>query len=145
MKHFIGSAAALFLTLAFLLAGSGCSKEEQSWGNKDINVTKAIGELKSPDKETRVQAAIALAGAGENAAPAVSALTEALKDNAPDVRRLAAYALGEIGPKAAPAIPALKELMADRDGTVVQQVVNSLRNIDPKAAGDIQFKNVTTQ
>ncbi|MEW6160705.1 MAG: HEAT repeat domain-containing protein, partial [Verrucomicrobiota bacterium] len=86
-----------------------------------------------------------LAGAGENAAPAVSALTEALKDNAPDVRRLAAYALGEIGPKAAPAIPALKELMADRDGTVVQQVVNSLRNIDPKAAGDIQFKNVTTQ
>lgn len=123
----------------------GCEKKEEAkWGPKNANVADSIQGLKSPDKNVRMDAAIALASLGPAAADAVSALTASIKDSDPEVRKLVAYALGQIGPKSAPAIAPLKELLNDADRNVVTAALNALRAIDPKSVGDLQIKNVTT-
>src|SRR5256885_8923075 len=86
---------------------------------KNFNVSAMTAALKSDNTETRVNACIELAKAGERAAPAVTALIPLLKDPDPVTRRLAAYALGQVGPKATQAVPALKELLNDSDRDVL--------------------------
>jgi len=61
------------------------------------------------NKEAAYWACLVLAEIGPDAAPAVPALIETLKDDRADVRREAILALAEIGPAAAPAVPALAE------------------------------------
>ena len=74
-------------------------------------------------------AALALAGIGPDAGPAVPALIEGLKDARPFQRRKCAAALGQIGPSAAAAVPRLKELLEDKDPEVKKQAAEALRLI----------------
>ncbi|MBI2947822.1 MAG: HEAT repeat domain-containing protein [Verrucomicrobia bacterium] len=128
----------MVFTVFIASLGSACAKKET------VNVSAQTAGLKSPDKDTRINACIELAKAGPKAASAVSDLIPILKDQDAEVRRLAAYALYEIGEGAKAAIPAVKELMNDRDPAVVQQALNTLRAIDPTAK-DLQAPpNVTT-
>ena len=59
-------------------------------------VPKLIEKLHSADKRERNQAALALAGYGKAAEPAVTALITVLRDPNPGIRTSAAYALREI-------------------------------------------------
>ncbi len=72
-------------------------------------VPQLAGALRSGVPKARFHAAAALARLGPEAAPAVSALVEALEgDSDYSVRSNAAAALGAIGPAAASALPALR-------------------------------------
>jgi len=122
----------LVLSGSLLLAGliSGCSGGSQ----EKVNVQAQIQNLKSEDKDTRVNACVELAKAGPDASSAVQSLIPLLKDADSLVRRLAAYALGQIGPKAKEALPALKELINDADRDVVSATINAINAIDPTSA-----------
>ena len=126
-------------TFGFLV---GCSKEGA--GDKNVNVSAMTADLKSTDKDKRVDACVELAKAGPRAAPAVDSLIPLLKESDALVRRLAAYALGQIGPKASKALPAMKELLNDPDYNVQTTVVSSMRFIDAKSI-DAKVDNVQTR
>lgn len=79
----------------------------------------------------RAAAARSLAEMGSNAAPAVEALSRALKDSEADVRKQAAHALGRIGVASAPAIPALTACLADDDRSVRLSTAYALVAIAP--------------
>jgi HEAT repeat protein len=121
---------------SLVLAGlaTGCGGGEPT---EKVDVQAQMQNLKSDNAETRQNACVELAKAGESGAPAVQALIPLLKDADPLVRRLAAYALGQIGPKAKAAIPALKELLNDTERDVVTATINAIRAIDETAAGNI--------
>ena len=70
-------------------------------------VPDLINALKN--KEAAFWACLVLGEIGPDAAAAVPALIETLKDDRPEVRREAILALAEIGQAAAPALPALAE------------------------------------
>src|SRR5216117_3155910 len=141
MKNFTNPFRTLALGISIIVTLGGCSKEDPE--AKKVNVPAMTEALKSPDKDTRVNACIELAKAGPRATPAVGALIPLLKDQEPLVRQLAAYALGQIGPKASSAIPALKELLGDQDLGVLSAALNALRSIDPKST-DAKIPNVQT-
>lgn len=83
--------------------------------------------LRSSNPRLRRYAALALARAGSNAAPAVPELVERLRDDDAAVRQNAARALGQIGPAARDAIPALIRVLGeDEFGPVPMQPVPSL-------------------
>lgn len=69
-------------------------------------------KLKSRDSADRIRAANELGKLGTNAAPAVSALVQALGDETPEARNAAADALGKVG-KAA--VAPVGKALADRD------------------------------
>jgi HEAT repeat protein len=71
-------------------------------------VAALLADLSAPQGRRRMRAADALATFGPDAAPAVLALTKALKDRNADVRGSAAHALGRIGAAARDALPAIK-------------------------------------
>lgn len=126
MKHLL-HLTALSACLASLLVACSAKKSQ-------VDVQAQIQALKSADATARQNAAVELASAGPAAAPAVPALTEALKDPDPLVRRLACYALYEIGREhAASAIPEVTKLLQDPDPTVAEQAVNTLQVLDPNA------------
>ena len=77
--------------------------------------------LADPSPEVRVAAGEALGAAGAEAAPAVLALSKALRDEVLMVRVVAARALGEIGPKAGPAVPKLLVTIEDKEPYVRQR------------------------
>jgi hypothetical protein len=70
--------------------------------------------LKSPDPETKKQAAEVLARMGNDAAPAVNDLIVLLNDPDPEVRKVAVRTLGRIGPDAAAAVPALMQSLIEQ-------------------------------
>ncbi|MGI8503683.1 MAG: HEAT repeat domain-containing protein [Hassallia sp.] len=90
------------------------SKALQKRGLKAVpDLVKA---LQNKNPKVRTNAASALGSIGKEAASAVPALTEALKnDKEAQVRTSAASALGSIGEKAASAVPALAEALKDND------------------------------
>ena len=129
------------MTAATLLFA--CSKSSTPAANVDVSAQ--IEQLKSPDTNARVEAATTLASAGPNAAPALPALIEALKnDSDPLVRRLAAYALGQIGPDAKEAIPALTAALQSGDREMITSVINAIRAIDPSAMPEGNISNIQT-
>jgi HEAT repeat protein len=77
-------------------------------------VIPLIEAVRDVSPEVRLQAIHALAAFGERAAPAVSALTEALDNEF--LRTAAADALGGIGPPARPAWPKLVDLATESAG-----------------------------
>jgi HEAT repeat protein len=134
MKQLLRSTA-LGACLAGLLLACSAKKSH-------VDVQAQIQALKSSDATARQNAAVELASAGPAAAPAVPALTEALKDPDPLVRRLACYALYEIGREhAASAIPEVTKLLQDPDRSVAEQAINTLQVLDPNAP-KIQRANV---
>jgi len=121
--------------------------------------SKVAGQIKPPVAAVRrAAAARALAVIGPAAAPAVPALSKAIRDAEPQVsldaacalgqigeasvpeliraladnhgsvRHMAAFSLGVIGPAAAPAIPALIELLPDKEPYVRNASANALFN-----------------
>ena len=110
---------------------AGCSRKSGA----RVDIQAQIAALQSSDTNAVEDACIALAKAGERAAPAVSDLIPLLKSKDEEVRRLAAYALGEIGPKAKAAFPVLQEMLTTEMSRRVQaQIGMSLGNIDASNA-----------
>jgi HEAT repeat protein len=139
--------AGLLVALTSLaLAGlfCGCSKSGSS-GAAKVDLSAQREALKSPDKDTRINAFVALGSMKEAAAPAVPDIISHLKDPDPEIRRLAAYALGEIGPAAKEALPQLKTMMSDSEVSVVTQVVNSMRSINPNEGKEVDLQKVLNQ
>jgi hypothetical protein len=93
-----------------------------------------IADLKAPAPSSRNAAAYEIAGLGPAAAPAVSALIEALDDELPAVRFPVTVALGEIGSAAAAAVPRLKQVMEeDINDEVAAGAKRAIRHIRPQA------------
>ena len=69
--------------------------------------------LRSPDPETKKQAAEVLARMGNDARPAVNDLIALLNDPDLEVRKVAVRTLGRIGPDAAAAVPALMQSLLE--------------------------------
>jgi len=133
----------LFSTLLGFLISSlfvGCGQKPEA----KVDISAQIAGLKSPDKDTRINACVEIAKAGPNAASAVPTLIPLLKDADAEVRKLASYALYEIGPAAKAAISAVREHLNDPDRYVAAQAVNTLRAIDPTAADLKPLPNVMT-
>src|ERR1051326_6918831 len=84
--------------LILLLAG--CQNKSPIEGKSPAELEKM---LNSSDPAVQAQGALGLSRRGEQAAPAVPSLIEALKRPDPLVRQNSALALGAIGPAAAPA------------------------------------------
>jgi HEAT repeat protein len=80
-----------------------------------------IDSAADSDAAVRAVAATYLGIIHEGGADAVFALTDLLRDDAPDVRRAAAIALGSFGNEAQPAIPALRRAAGDRDEDVARE------------------------
>ena len=93
----------------------------------DDAVTPALAEALGNDQDPGVRTAAArgLSVAGVEAAGAVPALIDALRDEATDVRQWSALALGRIGPEARAAVGALTEVEADENEN--RMVANAAR------------------
>ena len=80
----------------------------------------ALAEVVQQDKSVRArcEALLALGGIGPDAALALSAILDALRDPDEKVCYSACYALGKIGPAASAAKPALQKKLKDTDPTV---------------------------
>ncbi|MCX8045050.1 MAG: HEAT repeat domain-containing protein [Desulfobacterota bacterium] len=90
-----------------------------------------IEGLQCADVRIRRNAAFGLGELGADAAPAMEALTHALRSDSDfDVRRNAAFALGEIG---APAIPSLLSMLNDKDPRIRRIVTAALVRIGTPA------------
>ena len=109
--------------LLCLLACSGCGKKKST--------DELVGDLKSSQEGDRIKAARLLPQRKGDAAQAVPALIEALKDKQGDVRWSAAIGLGYFGEQARDAIPALQEAQRDRDARVREAASVALSRIDP--------------
>lgn len=98
-------------------------------------VTPALAEALGNDQDPGVRTAAArgLSVAGAEAAGAVPALIDALRDETPGVRQWSALALGRIGPEARAAVGALTEVEADENESrmVANAARAALRQIQP--------------
>lgn len=83
---------------------------------EEKSVPSLITELNNGKPHVRKHSAWALGEIGENAAPAVLALADALRDKDNGVRQEAAWALGRMGERAAPAISSLAIALRDESG-----------------------------
>ncbi len=97
------------------------------------DIHQLVQDLSSSSSEKRMNAASTLGELGANAAPAVPALTSALRDDDAYVRNFAASALGLVGPAAGPAVPELIRALHDADESVVQAAQRALGGIGPGA------------
>jgi HEAT repeat protein len=107
-----------------LLACVGCAKQKST--------TELIGDLKGVEERDRLVAVRLLQHRQADAAQAVPALIEALKDKAVDIRLSAAIGLGYYGEQARDAIPALRAAQSDRDARVREAAGTALWRIDPE-------------
>jgi HEAT repeat protein len=92
-----------------------------------------VGALKSPDHQTRADAAFALGVLGGDGRGEVPALGEALKDEDPIVRINAALSLYKLGPMARAALPALIRALADQVDLVRMDAALALSRLGPDA------------
>jgi HEAT repeat protein len=83
--------------------------------------------------EVRSGAIVLLGRLGKNARPALTPLTEAIKDPEMKVRVAAVETLGKMGPEAKNAIPAVMPLLKDGDKGLRQAAVYTLGRLGPDA------------
>ena len=102
--------------------------------HKMTEIQQHIENLEDPNAFVRCVAAYALGKIGEQAAPAVPALTKALEDPDADVRHGVARALGKIGEQAAPAVSALTKALKDPAADVRRVAAYALGKIGEQAA-----------
>jgi HEAT repeat protein len=107
-----------------LLACGGCGRTKST--------AELVKDLKSPQDRDRTIAIRQLPNRKGDAAQAVPALIEALKNIDGGVRVDAAIGLGTFGEQAKAAIPALKIAQHDRDGRVRNAANVALSRIDPE-------------
>ncbi len=108
----------------------------QQYG-EDISraIPSLLESLASPDPSIRRNAAFALGEMGSDAAPAVSALADALENDTDiEVRRNAAFALGEIG---SPSLSHLMSMLNDSDSRIRRNVAAALVRIGKPAIPDL--------
>lgn len=125
MKTFL--ICSLFVGLLF---GTGCGDGAPVSVAKDIDVPALLEQLKSSDKDERVDACISLSEGLHKAAPALDTLIEVVKnDKEARVREMAAYAIYEMGEEAGmPALPMVKERFQKERTTGVRSVLFNLWN-----------------
>jgi HEAT repeat protein len=111
-----------FVLVLCMLACAGCGKK---------STDELVADLKSPQERDRLVAARLLPGRKADAARAVPALIEALKDKGNDIRLSAAIGLGSFGDQAKDAIPALHVAQRDPDARVREAAGVALSRIDP--------------
>ncbi|HMF20253.1 MAG TPA: HEAT repeat domain-containing protein, partial [Gemmataceae bacterium] len=102
----------------------------------DLGAAASITEaMEDPDRETRQNAALALAAIGGKVAlPAIPILIDALKQKGnKEVRQQAAIAIYNIGPDAHEAVPPLIQALADDDAELRTNAALALGGIGPKA------------
>ena len=100
------------------------------------SVDECIAGLSSDEAHTRRSAAAALALRGEDAAPAIGALQEALDD--PETRMVALRALGSIGEKAGVAAGAVAGVLAHDDDFVRMSAAMALGGMGPDAVAGLR-------
>jgi HEAT repeat protein len=88
-----------------------------------------VADTKSPQEKDRLIAVRLLPQ--KDAAHAVPALIDALKDKENDIRWSAAIGLGSFGEQAKDAVPALQSALSDRDARVREAAGKALSRIDP--------------
>ena len=122
----------LRLAVVASLIVTGCRGAKSAPESRDVNELEA--RFHDRDPGVRAKAALQLSKLGGNAAKAVPALVEALKNDDPLLRQNAALALGKIGPAAKDSAPALIEALGDQEWTVRRSAVLALGEIgDPQA------------
>jgi HEAT repeat protein len=107
-------------------ACGGCTKTKST--------SELIADLKSGPEKERIIAVRTLGERRGDAAEAVPALIEVLKDKAADMRHDAALGLGSFGELARDAIPALQAAQNDKDARVRRAAGIALSRIDPSIA-----------
>jgi HEAT repeat protein len=93
------------------------------------SVPGLVEMLKAPDPGHRATAARTLWGLGSRGKAAVPDLADRLADPDTAVRMTAAMALEGMGPDAAPAVPALARALKDSDATVRQWAAKALGRV----------------
>ncbi len=111
------------VSLLCLLACGGCGRQKST--------DQLLGDLKSTQEKDRLIAVRLLAQRKGDAARAVPALIEALKDKEKDIRLSAAIGLGYFGEQARDAIPALQAAQRDPDARIREAAGVALSRIDP--------------
>src|SRR3984893_11264482 len=114
MKHLgpIPTNHLLVLGFSFLLVLlPGCQRKKAPFEGKTLAELEDMLDHTNPT--VQAQGAMGLGALGEEAAPAVPKLAEALKSPDSLVRQNAAQALGKIGPKAKTALVPLIEVLKD--------------------------------
>jgi HEAT repeat protein len=111
-----------FVVLLCLL-GAGCGREKTT--------EELLADARSSQEKDRLIAVRLLAQRKGDAAQAVPALIDRLKDPDGDIRRSAAIGLGYLGESAREAMPALQAAQNDRDALVREAAGVALSRIDP--------------
>lgn len=112
------------LLLAMVVCPLVAKAEEKS-------VRELIAALESDRPAERLASIDQLGLMGSEAAAAVPALTNVLKDPSAVVRAHAANSLGRMGSAARSAVPALMSLVGDEDGAVRREAIEALAAIRP--------------
>jgi len=107
------------LIISHLLTTGGCQRKKSPIEGKSIAELEAM--LGNTNPTAQAQGAMGLGSLGEEAAPAVPKLIEALKSPESLVRQNAAQALGKMAPQAKTALGPLIELLKDSEWTVRRQ------------------------
>jgi len=98
-----------------------------------------IGELQDEDVQVRRAAAQSLADMGLEAAPAVSALSQAIDDDDREVRRLVLLAISQVGPPALSHLPSIKRALDDNELSVRIAAAFAVGRLDPDDKGHRQI------
>jgi hypothetical protein len=101
---------------------------------RGLPLTAYLDKLKTVPVVDRPDVIRAIGSFGEDAAPAVQQVAEALSDPDPQVRSAAAWAFTQIGPKAEAAVPALTKALSDSSPRVRNLVELALKAMGPGAA-----------
>jgi hypothetical protein len=96
-----------------------------------------LDRLKTAPTADRPDVLRALGSFGEDAAPALAQLSEALRDSDPQARVAAAWAISQIGPRAAAAIPDLGMALNDSDHQVRIHAALAFRAMGPAGSAGI--------
>ncbi|MGO8786286.1 MAG: DUF2961 domain-containing protein [Terriglobia bacterium] len=131
MVHATGAGASRFETMPAGIAGHAPFTGAVYRG-QPLNFY--LSQLRQAPDQQRAEAIRAIGAFGEDAAPAVHALTAALRANDPEVRTAAAAALSQVGPKASEAAPALAQLLTDENLPVREAAALALPEMGPRAA-----------
>lgn len=88
-------------------------------------------QLQDSDVNVRRHAAAILVAMGQDAKPAISALSGALDDEDREVRRLASRALGHLGPEAKSCLTLLGRSLDDKELSVRLAAALAIQELDP--------------
>jgi HEAT repeats len=118
--------------LAFMVLAGGWWPFECGPATLDIRpaLPVLVAAFGDSDPDVRAWAAQAVGGIGANAADAVPALTELLKNDNEGSRNSACIALGKIGPGAKAALPALRVALSDKSQDVRRFAARAIQSIE---------------